>query len=91
MEQESGPDELRGTAEILAAVIEEEKKDVKRDYAKVTDEQRVALINRVNKIGENIKDAAQTLNINYENARAIWRAYRMEGQVKKLKRFEKKT
>ena len=57
-----------------------------RVYARVTDEQRSMLI-KLLKTNLSVKDAAIRVNIKYENAKAIYRVYRLEGRMnKKLKR-----
>ena len=55
-----------------------------RDYTRVTDETRAQLINYI-KEGKSIKDAAELVNINYENAKAINRMYRQENRTEKKK------
>ena len=48
-----------------------------RKYAKVTDEQRLSLIEMIRN-NMTIKDAARQVDIKYENAKAIYRVYRKE-------------
>ena len=48
-----------------------------RNYAKVPDEKRQLLIEMIN-MNMTIKDAARSVNIKYENAKAIYRVYRKE-------------
>ena len=49
----------------------------KRPYTKVTDQQRTQLIDLLDQ-NMSIKDASDTMGINYENAKAIFRVYRLE-------------
>ena len=49
----------------------------KRAYTKVTDEQRLELIRLLDQ-NMSIKDASDQMGINYENAKAIFRVYRLE-------------
>lgn len=55
-----------------------------REYTRVTDETRRRLINHI-KAGRTIKEAAELVNINYENAKAINRIYKHETRVDKKK------
>lgn len=55
-----------------------------REYARVTDETRKRLINHI-KGGMKIKEAAELLGINYENAKAINRIFKHETRVSKKK------
>ena len=50
---------------------------IKRQYTKVTDEKRLELIDLLNK-NMSIKEASDQMGINYENAKAIYRVYRLE-------------
>ena len=62
-----------------------------RKYAKVTDEQRLSLIEMIRN-NMTIKDAARQVEIKYENAKAIYRVYRKEQRTQKLRnRFRKKV
>lgn len=62
-----------------------------REYQRVTDETRRNLIKLIQD-GLSIKDAAEIVNINYENAKAINRIYRQETRVdKKKSRFRFRT
>ena len=49
----------------------------KRAYTKVTDEKRLELIDLLNQ-NMSIKEASDQMGINYENAKAIYRVYRLE-------------
>jgi hypothetical protein len=55
-----------------------------REYTRVSDETRRRLINYI-KAGRTIKEAAELVNINYENAKAINRIYKHETRVDKKK------
>ena len=63
---------------------------IKRPYTKVTDEKRLELIDLLNR-NMSIKEASDQMGINYENAKAIYRVYRLEQrktkQQKRLSRF----
>ena len=48
-----------------------------RNYSKVPDGKRQQLIEMIN-MGMTIKDAAKSIDIKYENAKAIFRVYRKE-------------
>ena len=62
-----------------------------REYQRVTDETRRNLIKLIQD-GMSIKEAAEIVNINYENAKAINRIYRQETRVdKKKSRFRFRT
>ena len=50
---------------------------LKRPYTKVTDEKRLELIDLLNQ-NMSIKEASDQMGINYENAKAIYRVYRLE-------------
>ena len=53
-----------------------------RDYTKVNDEMRKILVKLISE-GKTIKEAANIINIKYENAKAIYRIYRTELRVDK--------
>ena len=54
----------------------------KRSYTKVSDKQRIELIELL-KQNMSIKDAADFMGINYENAKVIYRVYRIENRKTK--------
>ena len=57
-----------------------------REYTKVTNEQRELLINLLES-NISIKNAARRAGLKYENAKVIYRVYKMEGRTsKKIKR-----
>ena len=64
----------------------------KRAYAKVTDRQRAELLNLLQQ-NISIREASEQLGINYENAKVIYRVYRLENrttkQIKRLMKNEK--
>ena len=61
-----------------------------RTYSKVTDEKRQMLIEMIN-MNMTIKDAARSVDIKYENAKAIYRVYRKEQRTdKRRNRFRYK-
>jgi len=49
---------------------------MKRTYTKVTDDQRLELIDLLNE-NLSIREASDRVGINYENAKAIYRVYRL--------------
>lgn len=53
-----------------------------RNYSKVTDDKRQRLIELINS-NMTIKDAARSVDIKYENAKAIYRVYRKEQRTQK--------
>ena len=62
---------------------------IKRPYTKVTDEKRLELIDLLNK-NMSIKEASDQMGINYENAKAIYRVYRLEQRkTKQQKRLSR--
>ena len=58
-----------------------------RKYKKVSDDLRQQLVQMVDN-GAQIKNAAQQLNINYENAKVICRTYRLEGRAIKKSSYK---
>ena len=64
----------------------------KRAYAKVTDRQRAELLNLLQQ-NISIREASEQMGINYENAKVIYRVYRLENrttkQIKRLMKNEK--
>ena len=62
----------------------------KRSYMKVSDEQRAQLLNLLSQ-KMTISDAAEQVGVKYENAKAIFRVYRLEKRKtkrsKRLSRF----
>ena len=56
-----------------------------RKYSKVPNEDRRRLIQKVKTESLTIKQAAQELNISYENAKAIYRVYKHESRSDKRK------
>ena len=57
-----------------------------RDYVKLDNNTRQTLINLILDKGLTIRAASQKLQINYENAKAIYRAFRLQKRVKKIDR-----
>ena len=57
-------------------------KTVKRGYITVCNQKRAELIALL-KINNNIRQCATMTGINYENAKAIYRAYRLNNRVAK--------
>lgn len=55
-----------------------------REYLRVTDESRKRLLKYIVE-GKSIKEAAELVNINYENAKAIYRTFKQENRVSKKK------
>jgi hypothetical protein len=51
-----------------------------RTYQQVTDEQRRELLNHV-RMGQSIKNAAELVGMNYENAKAVTRIFRKEDRT----------
>lgn len=56
-----------------------------RTYRKVNDEMRFELIRQVHEDHFSIKEAAKNLEIQYENAKAIFRVHRTKNRIAKLK------
>ena len=48
-----------------------------RTYSQVNDPMRYGLIKLISEEKMTIRDAAKKMNINYENAKAIYRTFRM--------------
>lgn len=67
-----------------------------REYTRVHDDTRATLIKLIHE-GKSIKEAAEIVDINYENAKAINRMYRQENRVEKkkhrirVKKFDKQS
>lgn len=55
-----------------------------REYTRVADETRARLIKLIQD-GKSIKEAAEAVEINYENAKAINRMFRQEHRTEKKK------
>ena len=55
-----------------------------REYTRVTDDTRASLIKFIQE-GKSIKEAAELVGINYENAKAINRMFRQEHRTEKKK------
>ncbi|CAD8057715.1 unnamed protein product [Paramecium sonneborni] len=62
-------------------------------YAKISNRQRQALIERVTSTGCTIKSAAKDLNINFSTAKAIMQIFRREGRITKkiVREIKQKT
>ena len=58
---------------------------MKRNYAKVNDKMRYDLIKLIANQKLTIRDAAKQLDLNYENAKAIYRTYRLNKRINKIK------
>lgn len=48
-----------------------------RSYVKINDKTREELVELITSRNLSIRDAAQQMNINYENAKAIYRTFRL--------------
>jgi len=57
-----------------------QKHKSKRQYHTITNDQRLNLISLITVQGLNIVEASKQTGINYENAKAIYRVYRLEGR-----------
>lgn len=64
---------------------------MKRTYNRVTDEQRLKLIELTQESEVTIKAAAEMLNISYENAKAINRVFKHEDRTEKRKKRNRRT
>lgn len=62
-------------------------------YAKISNRQRQALIERVTSTGCTIKSAAKDLSINFSTAKAIMQIFRREGRITKkiVREIKQKT
>lgn len=60
-----------------------------REYTKISDSRRRALINTILN-GQTIKEAAKTVDVPYENAKAIYRVYRKSNRIEKRKNRRRK-
>ena len=58
----------------------------KRGYNRVTNEQRVVLLDLLDR-NMSIRQAASQLGINYENAKSIYRIYRLQNRKTKQVRL----
>ena len=58
---------------------------VRREYTLVSNEKRAELIALLNN-NNNIRSAAEQVGIKYENAKAIYRTYRLQNRVRKANR-----
>ena len=56
-----------------------------RTYSQVDDKMRVTLIKMIADLKLTIREAAMRLGINYENAKAIYRNFRVDRRVGKIK------
>ena len=65
------------TAPLASEVVSKPVVPGKRSYTKVKDSQRNELIALLDQ-NMSIKDASDQMGINYENAKAIFRVYRLE-------------
>ncbi len=62
----------------------------RRTYDRVSDDQRVRLLKLLSE-QMTIKQAAESLGINYENAKSIYRAWRLENRSLKKKSVATRT
>jgi hypothetical protein len=60
-------------------------KPMSREYKKVNDELRMELIKMVSEDKISIRNSSVALGINYENAKAIYRCFRLQKRVTKVK------
>lgn len=60
-----------------SSLLSMEDKKGKRSYTRVNDKQRIELIDLLER-EMSIKEASDRMGINYENAKAIYRIYRLE-------------
>ena len=56
-----------------------------RSYSQVDDQLRFDLVKLIAEQKLTIRDAAKQLDINYENAKAIYRTFRMHKRINKIK------